>query len=673
MQVNCSVCLRVRFFHLQNVSSFSRDFRDVHSRIASDQLPRSLWYVSLAHRHTLVPRKTNSLFFLSLSLSVFSDLTKMRVCAVCDVDITVANEEYPKLIEIDPGTSIRWNNKVTRNNAEHTVTPLKTSNAVNYFGGLSFYATDLGGLFTPTQVICGNINCQDAFAVQRDPKSPFLTINWPEADYPFYCQFHGMTGIIRVGNGAGKEPPLPPNTDPDITLKGCCAQPSLCAQAKPRGCKDEFTVQKASGLGYCEPVDANACRAGGDGVCRWAVQGVENCQIQGKQCVDGLCVENVGTPTPFGANPCGAPCTNYPAPTCADATSLSFMSDATKAQCINVAGTFQCRYTLTVLDCTTFGAATTCANGRCVQNGNVRYTPPTVGGTPSPGGPIAPVPSPPGAVITPAPANGGGGCSSLTCAAPNECVENACTACTANCAALQAACTCGVDCTCTKASCRPCAATPAPPTPPSTQPCSNAAPTGLCAAGQRCAIVGAAYSCEVIPPCSAAERERACASAGQVCQGSNGVYQCSAPTPTCSTSSLNGRCEAAGLICATGGVCTTSGQGGSPAAKCSLANPQGACDVKTASGAATVCQTNAQGQVLCAVAPAAPGTGVPLCQITDTVCRNACVKSSVKSCSCTGVVCHPTADSGTKADTAVIVAPTATLVLLLALALIAFM
>jgi hypothetical protein len=64
---------------------------------------------------------------------------------------------------------------------------------------------------------------------------------------------------------------------------------------------------------------------------------------------------------------------------------------------------------------------------------------------------------------------------------------------------------------------------------------------------------------------------------------------------------------------------------------------------------------------------------VPLCQITDTVCRNACVKSSVKSCSCTGVVCHPTADSGTKADTAVIVAPTATLVLLLALALIAFM
>jgi hypothetical protein len=91
--------------------------------------------------------------------------------------------------------------------AEHTVTPVKTSNAVNYFGGLSFYATDLGGLYTQTQVICGTTNCMDAFAVKRDPTSPFLTSNWPEADYPYYCQFHGGSekGIIRVGNGAGSK------------------------------------------------------------------------------------------------------------------------------------------------------------------------------------------------------------------------------------------------------------------------------------------------------------------------------------------------------------------------------------------------------------------------------------------------------------------------------------
>jgi plastocyanin len=126
---------------------------------------------------------------------------------VCDVDITVPGEDYPKLIEIDPGTSIRFTNRVTKNNAEHTITPVKTSNAVNYFGGLSFYASDLGGLYTLTQVICGNVNCMDAFAVQRDPKSPFLTINWPEADYPYFCQFHGgqEKGIIRVGNGAFSE------------------------------------------------------------------------------------------------------------------------------------------------------------------------------------------------------------------------------------------------------------------------------------------------------------------------------------------------------------------------------------------------------------------------------------------------------------------------------------
>ncbi len=121
------------------------------------------------------------------------------------MDITTSGTEYPSLIEIDAGTSIRFTNRVTKNGAEHTITPLKTSNAVNYFGGLSFYASDLGGLYTQTQVICGNVNCMDAFAVQRDPNSPFLTKNWPEADYPFYCQFDGGSerGIIRVGNGAG--------------------------------------------------------------------------------------------------------------------------------------------------------------------------------------------------------------------------------------------------------------------------------------------------------------------------------------------------------------------------------------------------------------------------------------------------------------------------------------
>ncbi len=466
-----------------------------------------------------------------------------------------------------------------------------------------------------------------------------------------------------------EEPPLPPNTDPDLVKKGCCAAPSLCAQQKPAGCADEWTVQLQSGLGYCEPSDANNCLAGGDGVCRWATPGTENCQIQGKKCLNGLCVDiDAGTPAPFGANPCGAPCTNSPAPECADATNLRFVANAASGECINVAGQFQCRYTKTILNCQTFGAATTCVSGRCVQNGNVKYTPPVVGGggsgTPTPPGQVA-TPTPPGQVATPTPA----ACSAANCAAPNQCVNNQCTACTANCASLQAACTCGVECGCTSASCKACAAVPtaAPPTPDPNQPCSNAAPKGYCGAGQRCSIVGAAYACETIPPCTAAERERECATAGLVCQGSNGVYQCGPRTPTCSAATPNGRCESSGnLKCTATGVCAASV--GQPAAPpCSLANPQGTCAT-----AGHTCNTDAQGRVLCGV-PAAPQPGAPqppACSITDAICKDACKMSAVQTCSCAGVQCFPiAADMTTAAPPLLIVDPA---IFLLAAALAAF-
>lgn len=432
----------------------------------------------------------------------------------------------------------------------------------------------------------------------------------------------------------------------------------LCAQQKPAGCADEWTVQQQSGLGYCEPSDANNCLAGGDGVCRWATAGTENCQIQGKKCLNGLCVEiDAGTPAPFGANPCGAPCTNYPPPECADATNLRYVADAASGTCVNVAGQFQCRYTKTILNCQTFGTGTTCASGRCVQNGNVKFTPPVVGGgsssTPAPQGQPAATPAP-GQGATPAPA--AAGCSAASCSAPNQCVNNQCTACTANCASLQAACPCGVDCGCTSANCKPCAPSPTPaPTPDANQPCSNAAPQGFCGAGQRCGIVGAAYACETIPPCSAAERERQCATPGLVCQGSNGVYQCGPRTPACSAANpTTGRCESSGnLKCTATGVCAAS-VGQPPAPACSLANPQGACTT-----AGHTCNTNAQGRVLCGAPTAAPGgagTSTPACSITDAICKDACKMSAVQACSCAGVQCFPiTADQIAAAPSLLIV------------------
>lgn len=60
---------------------------------------------------------------------------------------------------------------------------------------MSFYASDLGGLWVPYQEILGV------------GTGPFFTQNWPEAEYEYFCQFHGGTekGVIVVGNGAGSK------------------------------------------------------------------------------------------------------------------------------------------------------------------------------------------------------------------------------------------------------------------------------------------------------------------------------------------------------------------------------------------------------------------------------------------------------------------------------------
>lgn len=392
-------------------------------------------------------------------------------------------------------------------------------------------------------------------------------------------------------------------------------------------------MQKESGLGYCEPADDNNCLAGGDGLCRWAPASTINCMIQFKKCLDGQCVDidTSNTPVPI-SNPCGAPCTNYPAPTCADATRLSFMADVSKATCSNVAGQFLCQYPKLVLDCATFGAGTTCQNAKCVQNGNVKYTPPSLTGGPATtagptntNNPFTPMPQ----VQT---------CSAANCASPNQCVNNQCQACSANCAALAGVCACGVNCQCSSASCLPCpTSNPNPTTADPSQPCSATAPNGFCSPGQRCGRVGNAYGCEVIPPCSQAERERECAIAGQFCQGSNGVYSCGPRTATCSATAQSGRCEGFGLQCTMSSagayVCAQPGQPVAPA--CSLSNPQGSCTT-----AGFTCNTSPVGQVSCGPPPTAAPTQ-PSCMVTDTICKSTCKMSNVLSCSCAGVQCEP--------------------------------
>jgi hypothetical protein len=441
-----------------------------------------------------------------------------------------------------------------------------------------------------------------------------------------------------------EEPPIPPNTDPDIVKKGCCAAPSLCAQSKPAGCKDEWTVQKESGLGYCEPADDNNCLAGGDGLCRWAPASTINCMIQFKKCLDGQCVDidTSNTPVPI-SNPCGAPCTNYPSPVCLDGTRLSFMADATKATCGNVAGQFVCQYPKLVLDCSTFGAGTTCQGGKCVQGTSVKYNPPSLtgGGSPSTTTTSSNNNNP---FTTPVP--GAPTCTAQNCASPNQCVNNVCQTCTANCASLAGVCPCGVNCQCNSASCAACATTQPQPTTASNQPCSATAPNGFCASGQRCGRVGNAYGCELIPPCSQAERERECAVPGQFCQGSNGVYTCGPRTATCSATATLGRCEGFGLQClqssAGAYVCATPGQ--QTATPCSISNPQGSCVTP-----GHTCNTSALGQVSCGPPPTQPPQ--PTCQITDAVCKEACKQSTVLKCSCDGVQCDTLDSPGSAAST----------------------
>ena len=66
---------------------------------------------------------------------------------IVDVNIEAAGSAYPRRIQIQKGDTIRFHNKITQNRVEHTITPDKAGNSHLWFGGLSFYASNLGGLY----------------------------------------------------------------------------------------------------------------------------------------------------------------------------------------------------------------------------------------------------------------------------------------------------------------------------------------------------------------------------------------------------------------------------------------------------------------------------------------------------------------------------------------------
>lgn len=150
-----------------------------------------------------------------------------------------------------------------------------------------------------------------------------------------------------------------------------------------------------------------------------------------------------------------------------------------------------------------------------------------------------------------------------------------------------------------------------------------------CPFGQRCNLAGT--SCESIPPCSVAERGKACATPGQVCQGDNGVYACTDnATPACSAAAPNGRCEAANTSCqldATSNQHLCVGASGT-AASCGESNPQGACP------AGRECHATASG-FQCSVTCSAATCAAPFaCEATSGRCLPPGV---VPTASCDGV------------------------------------
>jgi hypothetical protein len=89
------------------------------------------------------------------------------------VNIYADGSLYPKLVQIMPGDTIRFVDTITANSVEHSVTPNRATNASSYFGGLSFYASDLSGLYVPYLEIQG-LQGAVSSRCQVSPESRFM-------------------------------------------------------------------------------------------------------------------------------------------------------------------------------------------------------------------------------------------------------------------------------------------------------------------------------------------------------------------------------------------------------------------------------------------------------------------------------------------------------------------
>jgi hypothetical protein len=115
--------------------------------------------VAFSDLNLLVRRFSVLVYYKPFRLKAANVSSLARSCffaaAMIEVTIEAPGSAYPRLIQIQPGDTIRFLNTLTQNGVEHTITPDKTHPAHEYFGGLSFYASDLGGLWVPYQEIKG--------------------------------------------------------------------------------------------------------------------------------------------------------------------------------------------------------------------------------------------------------------------------------------------------------------------------------------------------------------------------------------------------------------------------------------------------------------------------------------------------------------------------------------